>query len=43
MPLEPMQSYDRRIIHMALREDTTVYTESTGEGENRRIVIFPRS
>ncbi len=43
MPLEPMQSYDRRIIHMALREDTTVYTESAGEGENRRIVIFPRS
>ncbi len=43
MPLEPMQSYDRRIIHMALREDATVYTESTGEGENRRIVIFPRS
>jgi spoIIIJ-associated protein len=43
LPLEPMQSYDRRIIHMALREDTTVYTESTGEGENRRIVIFPRS
>jgi spoIIIJ-associated protein len=43
MPLEPMQAYDRRIIHMALREDETVYTESTGEGENRRIIIFPRS
>ena len=43
MPLEPMQSYDRRIVHMVLRDDTTVYTESTGEGENRRIVIFPRS
>lgn len=43
MPLEPMQAYDRRIIHMALREDETVYTESTGEGESRRIIIFPRS
>ena len=43
MPLEPMQSYDRRIIHMALREDDTVYTESSGEGESRRITIFPRS
>ena len=42
MPLEPMQPYDRRIIHMALRDDETVYTESTGEGENRRIIIFPR-
>ncbi|HZB96793.1 MAG TPA: RNA-binding cell elongation regulator Jag/EloR [Herpetosiphonaceae bacterium] len=43
MPLEPMQAYDRRIIHMALRDDETVYTESTGEGENRRITVFPRS
>ncbi len=43
MPLEPMPAYDRRIIHMALREDETVYTESTGEGDNRRITIFPRS
>ena len=43
MPLEPMQSYDRRIIHMALREDQSVYTESSGEGENRRITVFPRT
>jgi spoIIIJ-associated protein len=43
MPLEPMQAYDRRIIHMALRDDETVYTESTGEGESRRITVFPRS
>src|ERR671916_17154 len=43
VPLEPMQSYDRRIIHMALRSDDTVYTESSGEGESRRITIFPRS
>lgn len=41
LPLEPMQSYDRRIIHMALRDDETVYTESSGEGENRRITVFP--
>jgi spoIIIJ-associated protein len=43
VPLEPMQAYDRRIVHMALREDTTVYTESAGEGETRRIIVFPRS
>lgn len=42
IPLEPMQSYDRRIIHMALRDDATVYTESTGEGEGRRITVFPK-
>jgi spoIIIJ-associated protein len=40
--LDPMQPYDRRIIHMALREDSTVRTESTGEGENRRITVYPR-
>lgn len=41
--LDPMQPYDRRIIHMALREDDTVRTESTGEGENRRITVYPRN
>ncbi|WP_029215567.1 RNA-binding cell elongation regulator Jag/EloR [Kallotenue papyrolyticum] len=40
--LDPMQAYDRRIIHMALRDDATVYTESAGEGENRHVVIYPR-
>ena len=43
VPLEPMQAYERRIVHMVLREDPTVYTESTGEGDSRRIVVFPRS
>ena len=42
IPLEPMQAYDRRIIHMALRDDESVYTESTGEGEGRRIIVLPR-
>lgn len=40
--LDPMQAYDRRIIHMALREDNTVYTESSGEGETRKITVFPK-
>jgi spoIIIJ-associated protein len=39
--LEPMGAYERRIVHLALRSDATVYTESTGEGENRKIVIYP--
>ena len=39
--LEPMGAYERRIVHLALREDPSVYTESTGEGEGRKIVIFP--
>jgi spoIIIJ-associated protein len=41
LALEPMAAYERRIVHMALRSDPTVYTESTGEGENRKITIYP--
>lgn len=40
--LDPMQAYDRRIIHMALRDDDSVYTESSGEGETRKITVFPK-
>ncbi len=40
--LDPMNSYERRIIHTKLAEWRDVYTESEGEGENRQIVIKPR-
>ena len=40
--LEPMSPYDRRIIHMALRDDELVTTQSTGEGARRRVRIFPK-
>lgn len=39
--LEPMAAYERRIVHLALRDDASIYTESMGEGENRKIVIYP--
>ena len=39
--LEPMPAYERRIIHMTLREDPQVRTESTGEGDRRRVRIYP--
>jgi len=35
-------SRDRRIIHMALREDPSVETESRGEGFFKKLVIRPR-
>ena len=35
--LEPMPPYERRIIHMALRGDPRVRTESVGEGERRKV------
>ena len=37
--LQPMNSYERRIIHEKLAEWRDVYTESEGEGEERAIVI----
>ena len=39
--LEPMPAYERRVIHMTLREDPQVRTESTGEGNRRRVRIYP--
>ena len=40
--LETMSAYERRIIHMTLREAAGVYTESTGEGKQRRVRIIPQ-
>jgi len=40
--LEPMTPYERRIIHMTLRDEDEVYTQSTGEGNRRRVRIYPR-
>jgi spoIIIJ-associated protein len=39
--LEAMPAYERRIIHIALRDSEAVRTESTGEGNRRRVRIFP--
>jgi len=40
--LEPMPPHERRIIHLVLRDDEKVTTESVGEGDRRKVVIFPR-
>ncbi len=37
----PMNAQDRRVIHVALREDHDVRTKSKGEGSLRRVVIYP--
>lgn len=39
--LDPMNAYDRRIVHTTLQERDDVTTESTGEGEKRHVVVKP--
>ena len=40
--LRPMTPYERRIIHIALRDDDRVETASEGEGSARHVVIIPQ-
>ena len=39
--LRPMTPYERRIIHIALRDDDRVETGSEGEGPSRHVVVVP--
>lgn len=39
--LEPMPANERRIIHIALRDNPNVRTESEGEEPNRKVCIIP--
>ena len=40
--LEPMPPNERRIVHLTLRGNPDVSTESTGEGNLRRVTVQPR-
>ena len=40
--LEPMSATERRIIHLALRDNKDIMTESIGEEPNRKVVIYPK-
>ena len=37
-----MNAHDRRIVHLALKEDRAVRTQSIGEGYMRKLMIFPK-
>lgn len=39
--LRPMTPYERRIVHIALRDDDRVQTASEGEGAARHVVVIP--
>ncbi|MBO9308496.1 MAG: protein jag [Chloroflexi bacterium] len=40
--MEPMPPHERRIVHLALKDNPNVSTESVGEGDDRRVTIVPR-
>jgi spoIIIJ-associated protein len=42
MTMEPMPSSERRVIHIELRGDPAVTTESAGEEPYRKVVILPK-
>ena len=37
----PLSAYDRRIIHLAVKDDRQVRTKSKGDGALRKVVVFP--
>ena len=37
----PMNSRERRVIHLALRNETAVRSESAGAGPGRHVVVYP--
>jgi len=41
LTLEPMNPYERRVLHATLQNNPYVSTHSTGEEPNRRVVIEP--
>lgn len=41
--LEAMPAYERRIIHLTLRDHQFVTTKSVGEGNERKVMIIPKN
>jgi spoIIIJ-associated protein len=40
--MEPMPAFERRVVHLELADHPDVYTESTGVGDGRKVVISPK-
>jgi spoIIIJ-associated protein len=38
---QPMDSSERRLFHLALKSDRDLRTESHGEGDKRKVVVYP--
>src|SRR3989338_2560251 len=41
VPLRPMSSFERRIVHLLLAEYPDITTESVGDEPHRRVIIKP--
>ena len=37
-----MNAHDRRVVHLALRDDLDIRTQSVGDGFLKKLLIFPR-
>jgi spoIIIJ-associated protein len=42
MTIGQMNSHDRRIVHLLLKNDINVRTQSIGDGQYRKLMIFPK-
>ncbi|NOZ05579.1 MAG: protein jag [Chloroflexi bacterium] len=40
---EPMPANERRILHLTLRDDPDVSTQSIGEGNRRKVMVIPKT
>ncbi len=40
--ISQLNSHDRRIVHLSLKDDSDVRTQSMGDGFYRKLVIFPK-
>jgi spoIIIJ-associated protein len=38
-----MNSRERRVVHLALRDEPELRTESEGEGAARHLVVYPKN
>jgi spoIIIJ-associated protein len=42
-PFQPMSSRERRVLHLALKDNPDLRTESEGEGPQRHLVVYPKN
>lgn len=40
--MEAMPAYERRIVHITLKDDPQVFTKSVGSDDNRKVTIIPK-